>query len=125
MQPDTISLSSESADQIQNIPDQTRGVVIRGQGYPHKVPTANLIPETFVPPGVYWVEAKINGDEFRQAIVWSYPGVPYIEVFIAPWDQPLYGQVIVLEQFRVLTREIQKALFEGAISSLPRIFGTS
>jgi FAD synthase len=115
----------EPRNQIQSVPKQTRGVVIRGQGYPHKVPTANLIPETFVPPGVYWAEAKINGDEFRQAIVWSIPGVPYIEVFIAQWDESLYGQVIVLEQFRVLTREIQKALFEVALSSLPRIIGTS
>jgi len=94
-----------------------RGRVIGGQGYEHKVPTANVeMLEPHLTLGVWFGVAWSRGKKLGPCACWVLPHQPEIcETYIAGWDGNLYGRDLEIRDIRPVNREEMKAMYDRAL----------
>ena len=92
--------------------DTLTGVVVKGQQYPHKAPTANVVHGGALSPGIYRGCAYTPGDEADECdkmlglcMVWVVPGQDCAEAYIAGFSEDLYGHLLKLRALRPVTRD--------------------
>ena len=117
----------------QNAPpnNEFSGQVLKGYGYPHKMPTANVDHQGLLPQGVFlglaFVEqlsrsgAGVLEAELGRCMVWSYPNSTIAEVFISGFSGNLYGQTLIVYDLEQLSRKDLTVAATAAIESLPTI----
>ena len=102
-------------------------VVLRGYGYPHKMPTANIDHEGQLPLGVHtglcFVVETVYGNpdvevELGKCLIWSYPNTRIAEVFISGFDGDLYNKTIVIYDIKSLSREHLTRMTEAGMSAV-------
>lgn len=94
-----------------------KGTVIGGEGYAHKVPTANVeMLEPLLPLGVWFGVAYVKGKKLGPCVCWVLPHQPRIcETYIAGWNGNLYGKQLEIRDVRNVSREEMKALYDRAL----------
>lgn len=103
------------------------GLVIKGYGYPHKMPTANIDHKGKLPQGVFIgvafdVFKDIDShyeEELGRCMVWSYPNSTIAEVFIAGFSGELVGHSLTIYDLLQLSREDLTHAATAAITALP------
>ena len=92
------------------------GKVIVGQGFPEKVPTANIQLNAPLAVGCYLGEA-MSGDKFLgNAAVWVMPHAPMVaETYISDFDGDLYGTFLTVRKMKKLNRGNLKKLYDKAL----------
>jgi len=92
------------------------GRVIKGCGWPHKVPTANVLMERVIDEGAYVGDCYRADDKLGPCAVWVMPHRPSVaEVFIAGVDTNLYGDRLQVRDMERLSREQQIEMYEKAL----------
>ena len=92
------------------------GEVIVGQGFPEKVPTANIQLNTPIDVGCYLGEAMSGDESLGNAAEWVMPNDPMIaETYISEFDGDLYGTFLTVKGMKKLNRENLKALYDKAL----------
>lgn len=94
-----------------------KGTVIGGQGYEHKVPTANIrMLDPGHPEGV-WFGVCWRGDEqLGPCACWILPHAPGIcETYIAGWDGTLYGDELTIKDLRPVSRDEMRKLYDKVL----------
>tara|TARA_R100000808_G_C2152469_1_gene161933 strand:- start:1598 stop:1894 length:297 start_codon:yes stop_codon:yes gene_type:complete len=91
--------------------------VIRGAGYPHKVPTANVVMEgDTLEDGAYLGECHQGGTTLGPCAVWVMPHAPDIaEVFVAGYEGDLYGEELEVVNMERLGRDQQREMYDRAL----------
>ena len=95
-----------------------RGTVKGGQGFEHKVPTANIeMLAPGLPVGVWFGVAWHNGRALGPCACWVLPHQPGIcEVYIDEWEGDLYGEELEVRDVRRVSREEMKQLYDKALN---------
>ena len=98
------------------------GQVIRGYGWPHKMPTANLEHSGELPVGVHTgICFVVDNDievELGRCLMWVYPNTRIAEVFINGFEGDLYWKTIVIHGLESLSREHMVKMTEAGMSAV-------
>ena len=97
---------------------QIEGTVIRGQGWPYKPPTANVLMDVAVDEGAYLGNCFRGASKLGRCAVWVLPHCPSVaEVFVAGHRGDLYGERLRVEGMEDLTRDKQVGIYERALDN--------
>ena len=94
-----------------------QGTVIGGEGYEHKVPTANIqMLEPHLPEGVWFGVAYAKDKKLGPCACRVLPHQPGVcEAYIAGWEGNLYGKEIEIRDMRQVGRDEMKQMYDRAL----------
>ena len=98
------------------------GIVLRGYGYQHKPPTANVDHGGIMPHGVYVgfaSDGKDSSKEYGRCLCWIYPNTRIAEVFISGFSGDLYNTVLTVDRLEALDKKHLTHMTEAALSVVP------
>ena len=96
---------------------QIRGEVIKGAGYPHKPPTANVVMQKSVPNGVYLGDAYLVDEMLGKACVWVQPHQPHVaEVYISKWSGDLLNMFVTVKGMKGVNRKEMMTFYDKAMA---------
>jgi len=91
-----------------------KGCVMAGDGYPWKVPTANVA--VTLPEGMYRGEAWHEKMRLGNCAVWVHRHRPMIaETYVSGFEGDLYGEEIELRELQVIPREDLCKMYDKAL----------
>ena len=93
------------------------GLVVKGEGFSEKVPTANIALEKSVEVGCYMGTAYAGEEKLGKAAVWVMPHQPFIaETYVAEYEGDLYDSYLTIKGMKKLDRKQQMALYNKALA---------
>lgn len=93
------------------------GPVVKGEGFPEKVPTANIALDKPVEVGCYRGVAYSGTDKLGDAAVWVLPHQPFIaEAYISGYEGDLYNSYLTIKTMNKLNREDLRELYDKALA---------
>ena len=97
---------------------ELRGEVIDGDGYEHKVPTANVLMQKPIPEGVYRGNAWLGSDLLGRSLVWVVPYRAAIaEVYVSKWRKSLRGSFLSVTDLKQVNRKEMMKYYDEALAT--------